>query len=711
MRQAPVIAVQVAVLIVAGFVSGFAAAAQPKDRLDSTSIALAGPEAVDCGRVGPRGDPKEATDCALNAFSHKIPFRVRYDLQGIDSFPALGIVGTPDAKLYELHFDSDAMGRGRQFGAQTLQTLACPDPPALVPSGNRLTCFPNGIPLKSSPSPTEIRGAAMNRAAEAGARETLLGRPAPDFTLPNLDGEKVQLSRLKGKVVLLDFWASWCGPCRMSMPKLDSLFQEFKSQDVVIMGVDAYEAEQTIRTFIRKNQFKFPVLLSARSNPVVINYSALAIPALVLIDKNGFVADYAAGYGADTEEMLRADLARVLSADYVPPKPAAATGAAGTASGVNWPEHKATADSHPQGFQLYQRSLGSGGVGYALQGSYVVRPHEILVRLDADRIVAHEAVVLHYLRVGVCGYSDGHRDDVFARDISLKETRLTAGSSYTLEARTIRIPFAKTPPVMNCLCSILSGSGGDAVAEALGSILIPPREATRASHQTARREYWRSTNPAQWSDGETQEFLTKSPWVQYLRDFKVPSDVVLRPGRAALVPAGDVAIRWESAPLVRDALARIESKEYNDALASFAKDYYVIAVIHMRMGTGHHGLSSHWSREQEEEVRNARAAQAGQPRLMGPSGPEEARNWEARQVFSSSWLLRPSYESVSPARVESGENAEGRVDLLMFPRALALEHLDWDIDVKAAFRAGLGLSTVTVGFSLKNLGEGFEQGL
>jgi hypothetical protein len=129
------------------------------------------------------------------------------------------------------------------------------------------------------------------------------------------------------------------------------------------------------------------------------------------------------------------------------------------------------------------------------------------------------------------------------------------------------------------------------------------------------------------------------------------------------------------------------------------------------MGTEHHGFSSRWSREQEEEVRNTRAAQAGQPRLMGPSNPEEARNWEARQVFSSSWLLRPTYGAVSPARVESGEDAEGRVDLLMFPRALALENLDWDIDVKAAFRAGMGLSTVTVRFSLKDLAEGSEQGL
>jgi hypothetical protein len=162
---------------------------------------------------------------------------------------------------------------------------------------------------------------------------------------------------------------------------------------------------------------------------------------------------------------------------------------------------------------------------------------------------------------------------------------------------------------------------------------------------------------------------------------------------------------------VRDALARIESKEYNDALAGFAKDFYVIAVVHIGSQTGQSGFLSHWSREQEEELRNGRAAQAGQAGLLSQSSPEQTRNWEARQVFSSSWLLRPTYEAISPARVESGQNAEGRVDLLMFPRAAALENLDWDIDVKAAFRAGMGLSTVTVRFSLKDLADGFERGL
>ena len=327
----------------------------------------------------------------------------------------------------------------------------------------------------------------------------------------------------------------------------------------------------------------------------------------------------------------------------------------------------------------------------------------------------------------------------------------------------------------------------------MGSMAQAQTQAGRAPRvqSTSATDFWNRTSPADWSQREIQDFLTKSPWVHYFRDIRVPSDAVGRGGRRALVSSPDVVIRWESAALVRAALARIESKEYNDALAGFSKDYYVIAVIHVMKGTGQSGLSSHWSREQEEELRNNRAAQAGQHGLLrqsgppGPSGeapanvltnsdvvkmakaklgdgiiismiktsacnfdtsvdalaklkeagvsgpviqamhaepqhgaptppppvPEQTRNWGARRVFSQSWLLRPGYEAISPARVESGENAEGRVDLVMFLRAVALENGDGDIDVKTAFWVGMGESRVTVRFSLKKLAEGSGRGL
>ena len=362
------------------------------------------------------------------------------------------------------------------------------------------------------------------------------------------------------------------------------------------------------------------------------------------------VTDYTSGYGANTEEMLRADLLRVLSAGYVSPEP---TAMAASASVENQPEPKTTADDRPEGFHLCQRGLGSGGVRYTVDGYCVVRPHEVVVRINAGHVVANETVVLHYLRVGVCGYADGHKVDVFARDIPLKETRLAAGDSYTLHAKTIRIPFAKAPPAMNCLCSVLSGSGGDAIAEALGSVSIPAdlttppfHQTTLASKQTTQKddEFWKSTNPADWSDKETQDFLTKSPWVHYYGHVLAPSDVVGPRGQHALVPAPDIAIRWESATMVRGALARVESKEYKDALARFSKDYYVIAVIHMTMGVGQEGLSSQWSREQEEAMQNPSTTQVGQ----GGARMAQTDNLEARRVFTSSRLLIPGGEAVSP---------------------------------------------------------------
>jgi hypothetical protein len=228
------------------------------------------------------------------------------------------------------------------------------------------------------------------------------------------------------------------------------------------------------------------------------------------------------------------------------------------------------------------------------------------------------------------------------------------------------------------------------------------------------RDSWNSKKPTDWSQMALQDFLTKSPWVQYFHNIQAPSDVVGPRGRIALFPAGDVVIRWESAALVRDALARVESKEYNDALAGFSKDYYVIAVIHKIPGgnqTGNSGLSSHWSREQEEELRDVEFAQTGPSDPLSQASPDRMGNEGARRVFLRCWLLRSGYKALSPARVESGQNAEGRVELLMFPRAMALDNGSANVEIKAAFPLGMGLATVTGRFSLKNLAEGSERGL
>ena len=397
------------------------------------------------------------------------------------------------------------------------------------------------------------------------------------------------------------------------------------------------------------------------------------------------------------------------------------------ATGDNRPLPLTHVDTRSQRFQLRERTLGSGGVVYDLDGSYIIQPHAVVVTIDGGRVVADQDVVLHSLRVGVCGYADGQRVDVFSKDIPLKETRLANGSSYKLEARTVRIPFTKTPPAMNGLCSILSGSAGDSVAEALGSVDFAPRPATRFPQQAAHPlpktalasvhtepkldEFWKRRKPAEWSDEERRDFLTKSPWVHYYANVLAPSCVVGPKGRRGLVPAPDMSIRWESAAMVREALARVESKEYKDALAAFSKDYFLISVIHFTKGRDQSGFTSHWSREQEEEFRNASQAQAGQPGSNTRAGREWSANRYARQVFTTSWLLGTGGQPISPARVESGTNAEGTVDLLMFPRDLELEKGEGDVDFKTTLHVGMGFSKVSVKFELKDLTDGIEPDL
>jgi tetratricopeptide (TPR) repeat protein/outer membrane lipoprotein-sorting protein len=229
-------------------------------------------------------------------------------------------------------------------------------------------------------------GATEQNAGKTDAREALLGRPAPDFKLRDLGGDELQLSALKGKVVLLDFWATWCVPCRMAMPKLNSLFKQLNKQDVVVMGIDVNEDEKTVRDFIRKNKYEYPILVPGRGSPVIGNYEAHALPTMVLIDKNGVVADYKVGYGSDTEEVLRSNLVRVTRSDYLAPKPAASPAESATsASAENWPEPKTADDFLHRGYENrrernYARAIQDASAALALQSGW---PPALRLRADA----------------------------------------------------------------------------------------------------------------------------------------------------------------------------------------------------------------------------------------------------------------------------------------------------------------------------------------
>jgi thiol-disulfide isomerase/thioredoxin len=134
------------------------------------------------------------------------------------------------------------------------------------------------------------------------AESELVGKAASPFSLKGLTGKPTTLASLKGKVVLLDFWASWCGPCRIEMPTIDKLDRELKAKGLVVLGVNVGEKAKTASDYIKKNNYGFAILLDSDSQ-VSERYGASGLPTVVVIDKQGNISSHF--IGVQSEEVLR----------------------------------------------------------------------------------------------------------------------------------------------------------------------------------------------------------------------------------------------------------------------------------------------------------------------------------------------------------------------------------------------------------------------
>jgi peroxiredoxin len=136
----------------------------------------------------------------------------------------------------------------------------------------------------------------------ATARASLaVASPAPDFTLRGTDGRNLRLHEQRGQVVLVNFWASWCGPCRQEMPHLGRLYEKYRAAGFVLLAVNIDEdARQAVNTAARWG-LKFPVLLDA-DKAVSRLYDLGSMPATVLIDRDGRVRYLNRGYREGVED-------------------------------------------------------------------------------------------------------------------------------------------------------------------------------------------------------------------------------------------------------------------------------------------------------------------------------------------------------------------------------------------------------------------------
>jgi peroxiredoxin len=130
-----------------------------------------------------------------------------------------------------------------------------------------------------------------------------VGEPAPDFSALDLSNRMVSLADYRGqKVVLLDFWATWCPPCRMEMVDLQTLQDKFKDRDFEILSLNQGEAADVVKQFITAKKYGFHVLLDS-DGQVAAKYGVRAIPDLVLVDKNGVIQWLQVGYTEDDSEL------------------------------------------------------------------------------------------------------------------------------------------------------------------------------------------------------------------------------------------------------------------------------------------------------------------------------------------------------------------------------------------------------------------------
>lgn len=148
-----------------------------------------------------------------------------------------------------------------------------------------------------------------------GSRVPAVGTAAEDFRLVDLEGKSQSLSQYRGKVVLVNFWATWCKPCTTEMPAMQTTYDRLREKGFVVLAINELEDEPKVREHIKQYNHTFPVLID-RDNKVANQFGVFGLPVSVFIDEKGVVREYIKG-GLLTEQVILDAVARIQKPEAV----------------------------------------------------------------------------------------------------------------------------------------------------------------------------------------------------------------------------------------------------------------------------------------------------------------------------------------------------------------------------------------------------------
>jgi thiol-disulfide isomerase/thioredoxin len=150
------------------------------------------------------------------------------------------------------------------------------------------------------------------KGAPKGGAHGLIRKKAPTFSLKKFKGGKFDSASNDGKVVVVDFWATWCGPCKASFPKVDAIYRKYKSKGVVVIGVNEDEDGGDIAGFLDDTGASFPIALD-KNQKVAESFGVEAMPSTILIDKSGVVRFVHDGSHGDEDKEIEKEIKKLLA--------------------------------------------------------------------------------------------------------------------------------------------------------------------------------------------------------------------------------------------------------------------------------------------------------------------------------------------------------------------------------------------------------------